>query len=84
MATIEQQLTAPVSVKRELHFHRERHVQYFLRCLKILPSHVEHYDSVRLSIAFFALSGLDVLDALDQIASQRENIINWIYHLQVQ
>ena len=37
----------------------------------------------RLTIAFFALSGLDVLNALDEIADDRENYIDWIYSLQV-
>lgn len=33
---------------------------------------------------FFAVSGLDVLDSLDSLTDQRkEEIINWIYDLQV-
>lgn len=35
----------------------------------------------RLTIIFFALSGLDVLDALDVI--DRNTMIEWIYSLQV-
>ena len=37
----------------------------------------------RLTIAFFALSGLDVLNALDEIAGDKANYIDWIYSLQV-
>ena len=37
----------------------------------------------RLTIAFFALSGLDVLNALDEIADDKANYIDWIYSLQV-
>jgi hypothetical protein len=37
----------------------------------------------RLTIAFFALSGLDVLNALDRIADDKANYIDWIYSLQV-
>ena len=37
----------------------------------------------RLTIAFFALSGLDVLNALDGIADDKANYIDWIYSLQV-
>lgn len=35
----------------------------------------------RLTIAFFALSGLDVLDALDVV--DKSALIEWIYSLQV-
>lgn len=35
----------------------------------------------RLTIAFFALSGLDMLDSLDVV--NKEDIIEWIYSLQV-
>ena len=35
----------------------------------------------RLTIVFFALSGLDVLDALHVI--DKDNMIEWIYSLQV-
>ncbi|XP_042908207.1 geranylgeranyl transferase type-1 subunit beta isoform X2 [Parasteatoda tepidariorum] len=34
-------------------------------------------------MAFFAISTLDLLDALDQIESEREKLIEWIYALQV-
>ena len=37
----------------------------------------------RLTVCFFALSGLDVLDALDVIDKNRQDIIDWIYSLQV-
>lgn len=36
-----------------------------------------------MTIAFFALSGLDLLNALDVIEKDRQNIIDWIYSLQV-
>jgi len=36
-----------------------------------------------MTIAFFALSGLDMLNALDVIEKERKNIIDWIYSLQV-
>lgn len=37
--------------------------------------------SFRLTIAFFALSGLDMLDSLDVV--NKDDIIEWIYSLQV-
>jgi len=36
-----------------------------------------------MTIAFFALSGLDLLNALDKIENERQSIIDWIYSLQV-
>lgn len=44
--------------------------------------HLVHIDPVsRLSILFFALSGLDVLDALSMV--DRNIMIEWIYSQQV-
>jgi len=38
----------------------------------------------RLTIAFFALSGLDVLNSLDSLSDKnKQEIIDWIYSLQV-
>lgn len=40
--------------------------------------------SIILSVAFFAVSGIDVLDSLDLLSEDaKRNIINWIYSLQV-
>ena len=36
-----------------------------------------------MTIAFFALSGLDLLGALHKIEKQKEGIIEWIYSLQL-
>ncbi|XP_002732865.1 geranylgeranyl transferase type-1 subunit beta-like [Saccoglossus kowalevskii] len=64
-------------------FWREKHVKFFRRCLNVLPEQYSSLDTNRLTIAFFALSGLDVLDALDVIEKEKESIIDWIYSLQV-
>jgi len=37
----------------------------------------------RMTIAFFAISGLDMLNALDAIDSEKANIVEWIYALQI-
>ena len=37
----------------------------------------------RMTVAFFAISGLDVLNALHVLDKDRESIISWIYSLQV-
>ncbi|KAJ6669696.1 hypothetical protein lerEdw1_000245 [Lerista edwardsae] len=64
-----------------LDFLRERHVRFFQRCLQILPERYSSLETSRLTVAFFALSGLDMLDSLDVV--NKEDIIEWIYSLQV-
>lgn len=61
----------------------KRHVRFFKMCLQALPSSYSSLDTSRLTVAFFALSGLDVLNSLDVIESEKKDIINWIYSLQV-
>ena len=36
-----------------------------------------------MTLLFFALSGLDVLDSLDIVADQRSEYIEWIYAQQI-
>lgn len=61
-----------------------KHAKYFVRFLNILPARLASHDSTRVTIAFFAVSGLDVLDSLHLLSdSFKTDIINWIYNLQV-
>ncbi|XP_072022825.1 geranylgeranyl transferase type-1 subunit beta-like, partial [Amphiura filiformis] len=62
---------------------RSKHIKFFCRCLQVLPSGYTSLDTSRLTISFFALSGLDVLNALDSVEKERNEIIDWIYSLQV-
>lgn len=66
----------------DLKFKKKRHVVFFNRVLQILPNRYSVADSSRMTIAFFALSALDILDAIDSIHS-KQDIINWIYSLQI-
>ena len=64
---------------------RKRHAKYFLRFLNILPAErMASYESSRMTILFFAISGLDVLGALEDSLSyeRRTEIIEWIYSCQ--
>ena len=70
------------SPRDENDFQRKKHVQYFLNCLNVLPGAYSALDTNRLSLAFFAVSGLDMLGALDKIRSKAA-IVDWIYSLQV-
>ncbi|XP_063707942.1 geranylgeranyl transferase type-1 subunit beta [Culicoides brevitarsis] len=61
----------------------KKHAKYFLRFLNLLPPRLASNDSTRVTIAFFAVSGLDTLNQLDLLSeTEKQNIIDWIYHLQ--
>lgn len=67
-------------------FTTERHVKYYLRCLKtFLPSAYTSNDSNRMLLAYFTLSGLDVLGVLQSKTTpeERAGYINWLYHCQL-
>lgn len=60
------------------------HAKYFSRFLNLLPPKLGNHDSTRATIAFFAVSGIDVLDCMSSLSEEaKQNIINWIYSLQV-
>ncbi|XP_066589698.1 geranylgeranyl transferase type-1 subunit beta [Prorops nasuta] len=63
---------------------KSKHVRYFKRLLQVMPSDKEEIDSSRLLIAFFAISGLDVLNSLDDINEElKSDTIDWVYWLQL-
>ncbi|KZF24611.1 geranylgeranyl transferase type I beta subunit [Xylona heveae TC161] len=64
---------------------RDKHVKYWLRCLKtFLPSAYTSMDTNRMTLAFFIVSALDLLSALDSSVSadERSDYIRWIYKCQ--
>lgn len=67
-------------------FNTERHVKYYLRCLKtFLPTAYTSNDSNRMLLAYLTLSGLDVLGVLQSKTTpeERQGYINWLYRCQV-
>ncbi|PGH04421.1 hypothetical protein AJ79_07077 [Helicocarpus griseus UAMH5409] len=65
---------------------KDHQIKYFLRCLKtFLPHQYTSNDSSRMTLAFFTVAGLDLLDALDGNLSpaERNGYIDWVYHCQV-
>ncbi|KAK2788325.1 hypothetical protein FQN53_003859 [Emmonsiellopsis sp. PD_33] len=65
---------------------KDRQIKYFLRCLKtFLPQGYVSSDSNRMTLAFFTIAGLDLLDALDGnlTPAERQGYIDWVYHCQV-
>lgn len=64
--------------------HADKHAKYFVRFLKLLPGRLSSHDSTRVTIAFFAVCGLDVLDRLHLLSDEaKKEIIEWIYSYQV-
>ncbi|GAM82570.1 hypothetical protein ANO11243_005520 [Dothideomycetidae sp. 11243] len=60
----------------------QRHTKYFLRCLKTyLPPPYTSNDSTRLSLAFFIVAALDLLDQLgsNTTPKERADYIDWVY-----
>jgi geranylgeranyl transferase type-1 subunit beta len=61
-----------------------KHVAYTRRCLNLLPAAFTSNDLNRLSLGFFLLNTLDILDKLSTISpEERKNWIDWIYSCQV-
>jgi len=75
------EMSSTTSPDRSL-FTKERHIKYWLRCLKTyLPNAYTSNDSNRMTLAFFTLSALDLLGALHEntTPSERRDYIDWIY-----
>ena len=66
-------------------FNRERHIKYWLRCLKtLLPRGYMPYDANRMMLAAFIVSALDLLSVLDERTTleERQGYVDWIYSCQ--
>ena len=60
------------------------HAKYFTRFLNLLPARMGSHDSTRVTLAFFSISGLDILDSIDLLSEKsKQQIIDWLYTLQV-
>ncbi|KAL3472802.1 terpenoid cyclases/protein prenyltransferase alpha-alpha toroid [Aspergillus californicus] len=78
--------TQGTAAMSEAVFNKERHIRYFLRCLKtFLPGLYTSNDSNRMLLAFFTVAGLDLLGVLESKTApeERQGYIEWIYHCQV-
>lgn len=66
-------------------FHKQKHIKYWLRCLKThLPAAYTPNESQRVTLAFFILSALDLLGVLhSQITpAERTEYVGWILRCQ--
>ena len=59
----------------------ESHVRYFTKCLEELPSPYTSLDTNRLTVAYFCVSGLDMLRALHKV--DRPALVRWVYAQQL-
>ncbi|RIB01474.1 terpenoid cyclases/protein prenyltransferase alpha-alpha toroid [Gigaspora rosea] len=66
-------------------FDRDKTIGYLKRCLEFLPKPYESSDTHRLTLAFYSLSGLDLLGVLETEFTQERmnNWIDWIYAQQI-
>lgn len=65
-------------------FNPEQHKKYFRRSLDLLPSESAMFDYSRLTILYFVLIGLDILNGLDSLTDNyKREIIEWVYKLQL-
>lgn len=66
-------------------FHKQKHISYWLRCIKTpLPHQYTSNDSNRMTLAFFTISALDLLGALFErtTPADRNDYVDWIYRCQ--
>ncbi|GMM32885.1 protein geranylgeranyltransferase type I subunit [Saccharomycopsis crataegensis] len=68
---------------KELAFEARKHAKYFQMCLNILPARVQTQDSNKLSLVYFSLVALDMLNEIEtsifKKPEEREETINWVY-----
>lgn len=65
-------------------FKPEQHKKYFRRSLDLLPGESAVFDYSRLTILYFVIVGLDILDDLGSLTDAHKNdIIEWVYRLQL-
>lgn len=75
----------PMSSSDHAPLHKEKHIRYWLRCLRTyLPNVYTSNDAQRMTFAFFILSALDLLGALHThtTASERTEYKEWILRCQ--
>jgi geranylgeranyl transferase type-1 subunit beta len=62
-------------------FDRQRSIAYFKYNLQTLPEEYLGAEVNRLTLCYFCLSALEILDALDVV--EKKGVIDWIYNLQI-
>ncbi|KDN52829.1 hypothetical protein K437DRAFT_231594 [Tilletiaria anomala UBC 951] len=62
-----------------------KHVSFWLRHLRMLPTPYQSADTQRMTIGYFCLSALDVLSAVEShlLKTEREELADWVYEQQI-
>ncbi|KAK9913483.1 hypothetical protein M0R45_037297 [Rubus argutus] len=61
-------------------FQRDKHVAFLEMMYQLLPHHYQTQEINRLTLAYFVVSGLDLLAALDRI--DKDAVADWVLSLQ--
>ncbi len=65
-------------------FEAKKHVSFLLRCLRLLPQPYTSADDQRMTLGYFAVSGLDLLHSTSKIpADEKAEMIDWVYEQQL-
>ncbi|XP_030511758.1 geranylgeranyl transferase type-1 subunit beta isoform X1 [Rhodamnia argentea] len=61
-------------------FDREKHVKFLEMMYHMLPFHYQSQEINHLTLAYFVISGLDILDALDRV--HKDAVAGWVLSFQ--
>ncbi|KAI8149433.1 terpenoid cyclases/protein prenyltransferase alpha-alpha toroid [Fennellomyces sp. T-0311] len=66
-------------------FNKQKHIDYFVANLRMLPTAYTETETNRMTLAYFCLSSLELLGALDTSISDqnKKDWIDWIYAQQI-
>lgn len=67
----------------DLVFEKDKHINYFMKHIELMPTQYSGQDTNRLTILYFCVCGLDIMNSLDKVKNKND-IINWIYSLQIE
>ncbi|XVF83639.1 hypothetical protein PTKIN_Ptkin16aG0506100 [Pterospermum kingtungense] len=80
----EEQTLSPLSISPPSsplsYFARDRHVAFLEMMYNLIPHHYQSQEINRLTLAFFTISGLHLLQALDRI--DKDRVSNWVLSFQ--
>ncbi|KAK8514950.1 hypothetical protein V6N13_121896 [Hibiscus sabdariffa] len=62
------------------YFDRDRHVAFFEMLYNLMPYHYQSQEINRLTLAFFTISGLHLLKALDRV--DKDRVVSWVLSFQ--
>ncbi|OMO58950.1 Prenyltransferase/squalene oxidase [Corchorus capsularis] len=77
----EEETPSPSALSSPLpYFDRDRHVAFLEMMYNLMPYHYQSQEINRLTLAFFTISGLHLLQALDRV--DKERVADWVLSFQ--